>query len=80
MPSSEPWSENYMLIASGSGHYAPFLAGWQEFKDNLRKIVEYQPGWTNVASGPQNGEMQGWCRLDRKNDADAAYSMHYRYI
>jgi hypothetical protein len=33
-----------MLIASGLGHYAPFLAGWQEFKDNLRKIVEYQPG------------------------------------
>lgn len=67
--------EDYMLIAAGPVNYAPFLAGWQEFKDNLRRIVEYQPGWTEVMSGPAKGQMQGWCRLERKNDAEAAYGM-----
>lgn len=68
-------SENFMLIASGSRQYAPFLVGWQDFKDNLRKIVAKQPGWTNVSEGPREGEMQGWVRLDRKDDAEAAYGM-----
>lgn len=62
-----------MLITSGLSDKAPFLAGWQEFKDHLRKIVEHQPGWTEVKAGPGRGEMQGWCRLERKPDAEATY-------
>ena len=77
MPTAGTYSENYMLIARGSTHYAPFLAGWQEFKDSLRKVVEYQPGWTVVESSPMagRGEMQGWSRIERKDDAEAAYGM-----
>ncbi|KAF2270996.1 hypothetical protein CC78DRAFT_8470 [Lojkania enalia] len=82
MAASGPWSgqsdttENYMLIVSGSVHYAPFLGDWQEFKDQTRKVVVHQPGWTDVMIGPRRGEMQGWCRIDKKNDADTAYD-HY---
>jgi hypothetical protein len=78
MSSSGSSNENYMLIACGSTHYAPFLAGWQEFKDSLRKIVEYQPGWTVVEpkAGRRRGEMQGWSRIERKDDAEVAYGIY----
>jgi hypothetical protein len=66
-------SEEYMLIAIGQLRYAPFLADWMAFKDDLRKIVEKQPGWTVAKPGPRNGEMEGWCRLDRSSDAENAY-------
>ncbi|KAF2022133.1 hypothetical protein BU24DRAFT_363190 [Aaosphaeria arxii CBS 175.79] len=66
-------SENYMVIASGLINNAPFLADWQQFKDFLRRIVEYQPGWTEVLQGPRKGEKQGWCRIDRRDDAETAY-------
>jgi hypothetical protein len=66
--------EDFMLIAAGPSNYAPYLAGWQEFKDDLRKIVDHQPGWTEVMPGPNEGQSQGWCRLERKSDAEAAYS------
>ncbi|KAF2110084.1 hypothetical protein BDV96DRAFT_528278 [Lophiotrema nucula] len=65
-----------MIIASGPVHYAPFLAGWKEFKDNTRQVLEYQPGWTDVMDGPLSNERQGWCRIDRKSDAESAYA-HY---
>jgi len=52
------------------------LAGWQEFKDHLRKVVKEQPGWADVYSSPnrRRNDMQGWCRLKDAEDADAAYS------
>ncbi|KAF2476391.1 uncharacterized protein BDR25DRAFT_375311 [Lindgomyces ingoldianus] len=74
--SSVSEGENYMLIASGPSHYAPFLSGWQEFKDHIRRIVDHQPGWAEVMPGPRKGEMQGFVRLEKRVDADAAYE-HY---
>ncbi|ORX98315.1 hypothetical protein BCR34DRAFT_496205 [Clohesyomyces aquaticus] len=76
LSSSETGAENYMLIVSGPSQYTPFLSGWQEFKDHIRRIVNYQPGWAEVMPGPGKGEMQGWCRLEKQADADAAYD-HY---
>lgn len=78
-----PWKEthgDFLLVVCGSTRYAPFLAGWQEFKDHLRKVVKEQPGWANVFSNPsqRRGEMQGWCRLRDQEDADAAYKVFYR--
>jgi hypothetical protein len=71
-------TENFLLIAQGTTRYAPFLAGWQEFKDNLREIIEYQPGWTEVTAGTRKGEMRGWCSIDRKADASAAYGKSHQ--
>lgn len=65
-----------MLIASGPSEYAPFLRAWKDFKDNIRGIIKYQPGWAEVMPGWRNGDMQAWCRLDDKEDAESAYSMN----
>lgn len=75
------WKEgdgDYLLVVSGVMRYAPYLAGWQEFKDHLRKVVKEQPGWADVYSsqGRRRGEMQGWCRLKDREDADAVFSMY----
>jgi hypothetical protein len=72
MPSK---SEDYLLIVTGPRNYCSFLTDWQAFKDNLRGIVDDQPGWTEVMSGPGRGQMQGWCKLNKRKDADAAYGM-----
>ncbi|KAF2877005.1 hypothetical protein BDV95DRAFT_480615 [Massariosphaeria phaeospora] len=66
-------SGDFMLIASGPTRHAPFLAGWQEYKDHLRKYMRRQPGWTDVYSGPRKGEMQGWCRLSDRDEAELVY-------
>ncbi|CAI6336105.1 unnamed protein product [Periconia digitata] len=73
-------SGDYLLVASGLAHEAPYLVGWQEFKDHIRKTVKEQPGWTHVtpAQGQRTGEMQGWCRLKDKEDADAVYNTFAR--
>jgi hypothetical protein len=68
-------SEDYMLIASGPSQYTPSLRAWKDFKDNLRSIIKDQPGWTNVKPGQRRGDMEAWCRLDGRGDAEAAYSM-----
>ncbi|KAF2741338.1 hypothetical protein EJ04DRAFT_539477 [Polyplosphaeria fusca] len=65
--------EDFLLIVSAHLHYAPYLAGWQEFKDNIRRVLEHQPGWANVSPGRRKGEMEGWCTIVKKGDADAAY-------
>jgi len=67
---------DFLLVVCGSTRYAPYLAGWQEFKDHLRKVVKEQPGWADVYSSPnrRRNDMQGWCRLKDAEDADAAYS------
>jgi hypothetical protein len=65
-----------MLIASGPSQCAPFLRAWKDFKDNLRSIIKDQPGWTEVKPGQRRGDMEAWCRLDGREDAEAAYSMH----
>lgn len=66
---------DFLLVVCGSTRYAPYLAGWQEFKDHLRKVVKEQPGWVDVYSSGihRKGDMQGWCRLRDKEDANAAY-------
>lgn len=71
---------DYLLVVSGVTRYAPYLVGWQEFKDHLRKVVKEQPGWADVYSsqGHRRGEMQGWCRLKDREDADAVFSMYTR--
>ncbi|KAF2192609.1 hypothetical protein K469DRAFT_746003 [Zopfia rhizophila CBS 207.26] len=75
MSASGSRAEDYMLVVSGF----PQSWGWQEFKDNTRKVVKYQPGWTDVLpSTRQRGEKQGWCRIERKEDADSAYD-HYAF-
>lgn len=70
--------EDFLLVVSGTTRYAPYLTGWQEFKDHLRKVVKEQPGWADVYSsqGQRRGEMQGWCRLKDREDADAVYSAY----
>lgn len=70
--------EDFLLVVSGTTRYAPYLTGWQEFKDHLRKVVKEQPGWADVYSsqGQRRGEMQGWCRLRDREDADAVYSVY----
>jgi hypothetical protein len=65
---------DFLLIISGSKRNAPYLAGWQEFKDHMRGIVKEQPGWADVFQSQRPGEMQGWARLRGREDADAAYS------
>src|SRR5690349_3607402 len=64
---------DFLLVVSGLTHFSPFLAGWQEFKDHVRKVVKEQPGWTDTFPG-REGEMQGWCKLKDSEDAEAAYS------
>jgi len=71
---------DFLLVVCGSTRYAPYLAGWQEFKDHLRKVVKEQPGWADVYSSPnqRRNDMQGWCRLKDAEDADAAYKIYHR--
>jgi hypothetical protein len=70
---------DFLLVVSGTTRYAPYLTGWQQFKDHLRKIVKEQPGWADVYSsqGQRGGEMQGWCRLRDRKDADAVYGVYF---
>ncbi|USP73993.1 hypothetical protein yc1106_01267 [Curvularia clavata] len=82
MSYSGPWKEgdgDFLLVVSGATRYAQYLAGWQEFKDHLRKVVKQQPGWAEVYSsqGHRRGEMQGWCRIGNREDADAASKVYY---
>ncbi|KAH6620482.1 hypothetical protein C7974DRAFT_415687 [Boeremia exigua] len=77
------WKESdgdFLLVVAGLTRYAPYLTGWQEFKDHIRKVVKEQPGWVDVyaSQSQRRGEMQGWCRLKDKQDADAAYKTFYR--
>jgi hypothetical protein len=67
---------DFLLVVSGSTLSAPYLAGWQEFKDHIRQVVKEQPGWVDVYSSQSQhrGEVQGWARLRDREDADAAYS------
>ena len=79
MSYSGSWKESdgdFLLVVSGTIRYAPYLASWQEFKDHLRKVVKEQPGWAEVCSsqGYRRGEMQGWCRIRDREDADAVFS------
>lgn len=73
------WKEgdgDFLLVVAGLTRFAPYLSGWQEFKDYIRKVVREQPGWVDVfaSQSQRRGEMQGWCRLKDREDADAAYS------
>jgi hypothetical protein len=82
MSSAGSWKEgakDFLLVVSGTTRYAPYLTRWQEFKDHLRKVVKDQPGWADVYSsqGQRRGEMQGWCRLKDREDADAVYSAYF---
>ncbi|KAF2819873.1 hypothetical protein CC86DRAFT_361252 [Ophiobolus disseminans] len=71
---------DFLLVISGSMRHTPYLAGWQEFKDHIRKVVKEQPGWVDVFSSQsqRRGEMQGWARLRDREDADAAYKIYAR--
>lgn len=68
---------DFLLVISGSTRNAPYMTGWQEFKDHIRKVVKEQPGWVEVyaSRSQKRGEMQVWARLRDREDADAAYSM-----
>jgi hypothetical protein len=72
----EEGDKNFLLVVSGTTRYAPYLTGWQEFKDHLRKVVKEKLGWADVYSsqGQRRREMQGWCCLKDGEDADAVYS------
>jgi hypothetical protein len=79
MSYNNAWKEgngDFLLVISGSTCSSPFLTGWQEFKDHIRKVVKEQPGWVDVYSSQsqRRDEMQGWARLRDRGDADAAYS------
>jgi hypothetical protein len=72
------WKEgdgDFLLVVAGSIRSAPYLTGWQEFKDHMRKVVREQPGWIDVYASQSQcvGEMQGWCRLKDREDTDVAY-------
>lgn len=73
----KPDDGDFLLVLSGSTRYAPYLAGWQDFKDHIRKIVKDHPGWVDVDPGPtqRRGEMQVWARLRLEEDANASFSM-----
>jgi hypothetical protein len=80
MSYNNAWKEgngDFLLVISGSSLSLPFLTGWQEFKDHIRKVVKEQPGWVDVypSQSQRRGEMQGWARLRDREDIDAAYSM-----
>ena len=82
MSHSTSWKEgdgDFLLVVAGLTRFAPYLSGWQEFKDHIRKVVREQPGWVDVyaSQSQRRGEMQGWCRLKDKEDADAAYSEYH---
>jgi hypothetical protein len=68
---------DFLLVISGLTRFAPYLAGWQQFKDHIRKVVKEQPGWVEVYSSQsqRRGEMQGWARMKDIEDSDTAYSM-----
>jgi hypothetical protein len=66
---------DFLLVVSGSKSNAHYLKGWQEFKDDIRKLAIEQPGWTDVHPSQSRGGMQGWAKLKNREDADAAYSM-----
>jgi hypothetical protein len=79
MSNASSWKDadgDFLLVISGLTRYAPYLTGWQHFKDHIRKVVKEQPGWVDVYSSQsqRRGEMQGWARLKDVEDADAAYS------
>jgi hypothetical protein len=65
---------DYLLVVSGQLRKAPYLGDWKGFKDHIRKAVKEQPGWSNVYEGKIRGDMQGWCRLKDKDDANSVYS------
>jgi hypothetical protein len=78
MSDNNAWKEgddDFLLVISGSTRSSPFLTGWREFKDHIRKIVKEQPGWVDVYSSQsqRRDEMQGWARLRDRGNADAAY-------
>jgi hypothetical protein len=66
---------DYLLVVSGQLRKAPYLGDWKGFKDHIRKVVKEQPGWSNVCEGKVRGDMQGWCRLKDKEDANSVYSL-----
>ncbi|KAL5427616.1 hypothetical protein PMIN06_012870 [Paraphaeosphaeria minitans] len=68
---------DYLLVVSGQ---APYLADWKRFKDHIRKVVKEQPGWANVCEGKVRGDMQGWCRLKDKEDANSVYNAYSRQV
>ncbi|KAF9698744.1 hypothetical protein EKO04_003248 [Ascochyta lentis] len=77
------WKEgdgDFLLVVAGLTRFAPYLTGWQEFKDHIRKVVREQPGWVDVyaSQSQRRGEMQGWCRLKDREDAEAAYKTYFR--
>lgn len=79
MSQRDNWKDgdgDFLLVISGLIRHAPYLTGWQEFKDHIRKVVKEQPGWVDVHSSQsqRRGEMQGWARLRDRDDADAAFS------
>ncbi|OAL56955.1 hypothetical protein IQ07DRAFT_23494 [Pyrenochaeta sp. DS3sAY3a] len=76
--SSKEGAGNFLLVVSGVIQFAPYLRGWQEYKDHLRRIVREQPGWVDVypSQSQRRGEMQGWARLRDREDADLAYGVY----
>jgi hypothetical protein len=79
MSNASSWIDadgDFLLVISGLTRFAPYLTGWQHFKDHIRKVVKEQPGWVDVYSSQsqRRGEMQGWARMKDVEDADAAYS------
>ncbi|KAL5404119.1 hypothetical protein PMIN06_013045 [Paraphaeosphaeria minitans] len=71
---------DYLLVVSGQLRKAPYLADWKAFKDHIRMVVKEQPGWSNVCEGKIRGDMQGWCRLKDKEDANSVYSAYSRQV
>jgi hypothetical protein len=74
------WKEgegDFLLVVTGSTRFAPYLSGWQKFKDHIRGVVREQSGWVDVYQSQCSGEMQGWCRLKDQEDAETAYSKRH---
>jgi hypothetical protein len=63
----------YLLLAGMS-----YPGSWKEGDGDYLLVVKEQPGWADVYSsqGHRRGEMQGWCRLKDREDADAVFSMY----
>lgn len=61
----------WFLIVEGSAKRLPFLAGWQEFKDRVRRSLHYQPGRVDVYGDA--GQRQVWLHVPIKEDAFAIF-------
>ncbi|KAF2205867.1 hypothetical protein GQ43DRAFT_158266 [Delitschia confertaspora ATCC 74209] len=65
--------EDYFIVPTG----LPSHWTWQDFKDDVRKYVNNQPGWVDIKPSTRpGGGKEGWCRISQREDAERAYNRY----